>query len=96
MGEIPNLLGLYSRSYPTTPLNHFFSLPPDSPDRLLSEVYGWLQAWGSKCLGFPNSNRRRPNNFLIPVGVVLNFDSENCLLAHNMLSTRQVPLMAER
>lgn len=38
-GEFPNLLGLYSRSYPTTSLNHFFLWLrlglPDSSDRLL-------------------------------------------------------------
>ena len=62
-GEIPNLLGLYSRSYPTKPLNHFFSMPPDSSDRLLRGLRAASgHGGGGQCLGSPNSNRRSLNN----------------------------------
>lgn len=45
-GEFPNLLGLYSRSYPTTSLNHFFlclRLGLRTHLTACSEVYGQPQ-----------------------------------------------------
>lgn len=80
-------------------MNPFFTLPPGSSDRLLrglrrpqaGEASVWpFQTLIDEGLQFPGSGWGGCTY------LVLEIDSENCLLAHNMLSTRQVPLMAER